>query len=61
MPVDLIRGAQTQPAIAAIHAVLTSRIPIAKDQVVDGAAHMAPLTHTSDVAAIIGAADQEIG
>lgn len=61
MPVTLIRGAQTQPAIAAIHAVLISRIPNAKDHIVAGAAHMAPLTHASDVAAIMRAADQGTG
>jgi len=61
IPVTLIRGADTQPVIAAIHQALLDRIPHATDHVVAGAAHMVPMTHMSEVAAIIRAADQETG
>lgn len=56
MPVTLVRGSATQPVVAAIHATLVQRIPQATDNVVDGAAHMVPLTHATEVAAIIRAA-----
>lgn len=59
VPVTLIRGATSQPIIAAIHQRLAERIPHASDHVVPGAAHMLPLTHTDDVVQIIRAADQE--
>lgn len=59
MPVTLIRGAKTQPVIAAIHQVLVARIPNATDHVVSEAGHMISLTHASSVAEIIRAADQE--
>ncbi|EBA10738.1 alpha/beta fold hydrolase [Roseobacter sp. CCS2] len=61
IPVTLIRGANTQPVIKAIHDTLLKRIPNATDHVIAGAAHMVPITHTDDVAAIIRAADQETG
>ncbi len=61
IPVTLIRGAASQPVIAAIHGVLASRIPNATDHVIAKAAHMIPMTHTGRVASIIRAAAQEIG
>ena len=61
IPVTLIRGADTQPVIKAIHAVLADRIPNATDHVIAGAAHMISMTHAEDVAAIIRAAGQETG
>lgn len=61
IPVTLIRGADTQPVIKAIHDALAERIPSATDHVIAGAAHMVPITHAEDVAVIIRAADQETG
>jgi pimeloyl-ACP methyl ester carboxylesterase len=61
VPVTLIRGADSPPVIAAIHAALVDRLPDAVDHVVAGAGHMLPLTHTADVAALIRAAGQETG
>jgi len=61
VPVTLIRGADTQPVIAAIHSALVSRIPNAIDHVIAGAAHMVAMTHVAEVAAIIRAAEQETG
>jgi pimeloyl-ACP methyl ester carboxylesterase len=61
IPVTLIRGADTQPVIKAIHDTLVERIPIATDHEIAGAAHMISMTHVADVAAIIRAADQETG
>ncbi len=61
IPVALIRGADTQPVIKAIHQVLAARITHATDHEVAGAAHMVPLTHTDEVAAIIRAAGPETG
>ncbi len=61
IPVTLIRGADTQPVMKAIHDALAARIPNATDHVIAGAAHMVPITHVEEVAAIIRAADQETG
>lgn len=49
----LIRGARSEPVIAAIHATLARRIPGAIDNVVAGAGHMVPITHPDAVAALI--------
>lgn len=61
IPVTLIRGADTQPVISAIHHVLAARIPHATDHIVAGAGHMISLTHAQAVGDIIRAADQETG
>jgi pimeloyl-ACP methyl ester carboxylesterase len=61
IPVTLIRGDITQPVITAIHDALLSRIPNATDHVIADAAHMVPITHVAEVAAIIRAEDQETG
>ena len=53
VPVTLIRGSQTQPVVADIHAALAARIPNATDHVVGGAGHMVPLTHVAQTAALI--------
>ena len=50
-PVDVIEGADTQPIIPAIMEGLQVRIPQARRHVIDGAGHMAPITHPADVAA----------
>ncbi|SFE57650.1 alpha/beta fold hydrolase [Roseivivax sediminis] len=52
-PVRLIRGADTDPAVAAIHAGLMARLPDARETVVPGAGHMVPLTHASEVAKVL--------
>lgn len=53
MPVLLVEGAMSPPVIAAIHAVLAARLPVARRVVIAGAGHMAPITHPADVAAAI--------
>jgi lipase len=59
IPVTLVRGAVSQPVIAAVHDALVARIPNVDEQIIAGAGHMVPLTHAAEVAAIIRAADQE--
>jgi pimeloyl-ACP methyl ester carboxylesterase len=54
-PVSLIRGGNSPPVIAAIHAGLCNHMPQARDHVIAGAGHMVALTHAPDVARIIGA------
>ncbi|SDY17319.1 alpha/beta fold hydrolase [Citreimonas salinaria] len=55
MPVTLVRGARTQPVVAAIHRALAKRIPDASETVIPGAGHMVPITHPDAVAkAIVG-------
>ncbi len=59
VPVTLIRGANTQPVIGAIHDRLVARLPHASDHVVAGAGHMLPLRKPfiPKVAEIIRAAE----
>ena len=57
-PVTLIRGAETEPVIGAVHAALADRLPNAKDHVIAGAGHMVPVTHVPEVTAIIRSAGQ---
>lgn len=52
-PVTLVRGAETVPIIAAVHAGLAARLPDARDVTIPGAGHMAPLTHPQAVARAI--------
>lgn len=59
IPVTLIRGRKSPPVMAAIHAALAARLPQARDHVVEDAAHMLPITHRAQVAAVIRAADPE--
>jgi pimeloyl-ACP methyl ester carboxylesterase len=54
-PVALIRGAQTVPIIADIHAGLIARLPRAAEHVVPGAGHMLTVTHPEDVARVVAA------
>ena len=61
IPVTLIRGAQTQPVIKAVHDTLVARIPHATDHEVANAGHMIALTHVAEIVEIIRAADQETG
>ena len=53
IPVTLIRGESSPPIIPAIHAAIRAALPQARDHVVAGAGHMVPMTHVSQVAAII--------
>ncbi|QFU09627.1 Pimeloyl-[acyl-carrier protein] methyl ester esterase [Rhodobacteraceae bacterium THAF1] len=54
-PVLLVRGAQTHPVIPAILDALEMRLPNATRTRIDGAGHMAPLTHAAQVAQAIKA------
>ncbi|MFD1344161.1 alpha/beta fold hydrolase [Litorisediminicola beolgyonensis] len=49
----LIRGSESPPIVAAIHAALLARLPQARERVVEGAGHMAPVTHAAEVAEAI--------
>lgn len=51
-PVLLLRGAETEPVLPEIFRTLGSRLPAAREAVVPGAGHMAPLTHPAEVAAL---------
>lgn len=53
IPVTLIRGSESPAIIADIHAALCEMLPNAQDHVIEGTAHMSPITHTKEVAEII--------
>ncbi|WP_420862791.1 alpha/beta fold hydrolase [Algirhabdus cladophorae] len=55
VPVTLIEGAKSPPVIAAIQSGLERRLPRATRHIIDGAGHMAPMTHPQAVAEIIRA------
>lgn len=61
MPVTLIRGSESPGVVEAIHHALEASIPYVTDHIVTGAGHMLPVTHASEVAEIIRAADQGTG
>lgn len=48
--VTLIRGSETRASVAAIHSVLLGLLPNASEHVIEGAGHMAPMTHPKEVA-----------
>ncbi|MEO1796920.1 MAG: alpha/beta hydrolase [Pseudomonadota bacterium] len=52
IPVTLIRGAGAEPSVVAIHRVLLGLLPNAREEVIAGAGHMSPMTHTAEVAAL---------
>lgn len=52
-PTLLLQGAQSPPVIAEIIAHLADAIPDAQSKTIPGAAHMAPLTHAAETAAMI--------
>jgi pimeloyl-ACP methyl ester carboxylesterase len=60
VPCLLIEGSKSPPVIAGIQAALEGQIPNITREVIDGAGHMAPMTHAVEVAALISAfiADQ---
>jgi len=53
LPVLLIEGADSPPVMGAIQSALARRLPRAARAVVPGAAHMAPITHPREVAALL--------
>ncbi len=53
VPVLLLEGAASPPVIGAIQRELARRLPQASRVVVDGAAHMLPMTHSPRVSAAI--------
>lgn len=54
MPVLIIRGDQSPAIVARIAANLAARLPDVGVATVPGAGHMAPVTHPSEVAGLIG-------
>ncbi|SNR47010.1 alpha/beta fold hydrolase [Puniceibacterium sediminis] len=55
MPVLLVRGSETQLIMQDIHAALAARIPDVREVVIEGAGHMAPISHPVEVEAAIRA------
>lgn len=53
-PVLLLEGAASPPVIGQILDTLEAGLPRARREVIDGAGHMAPVTHPDDVAERIG-------
>ncbi|MDU8927278.1 alpha/beta hydrolase [Alisedimentitalea sp. MJ-SS2] len=50
VPVLLIRGAQSSPIVAPIHAAIYRRLPQAHSLSIEGAGHMVPMSHPEAVA-----------
>ncbi|QFT61704.1 alpha/beta fold hydrolase [Roseivivax sp. THAF30] len=55
MPVLFVRGEQTEPILAEIHATLMSRLPDAREAMIEGAGHMSPITAPDAVGQTIAA------
>ncbi|MDF3415606.1 alpha/beta hydrolase [Sulfitobacter sp. M57] len=53
IPTLVVRGSLAHPAITAVNDGLVARMPNATSAVVEGAGHMAPITHPLDVAKIM--------
>ena len=53
MPIQLIRGTDTTPPGAGVVAALGELWPTANIARIDGAGHLAPITHPGDVNAVI--------
>jgi pimeloyl-ACP methyl ester carboxylesterase len=51
MPVLLLRGSDSHPVVAAINAAIAARLADVRNEVVEGAGHMLPITHPEQVAA----------
>ena len=49
IPVTLIRGGQSEPSVAAIHRVLLSLLPAAREHVIEEAGHMVPMTSSAEI------------
>lgn len=54
VPTLVVRGSTCHPAITAINNGLTTRMQNATSAVIDGAGHMAPISHPLEVAKVIG-------
>lgn len=52
-PILLVRGSDSHPIIPAILDSLACRLPDTAQSVVDGAGHMAPITHPKETAALV--------
>lgn len=55
MPTLLVRGAQTDRVIEITNAGLVRRMPNAREAVMEGAGHMAPVTHPAEMADLLRA------
>ncbi|QBF30894.1 alpha/beta fold hydrolase [Thalassococcus sp. S3] len=55
MPVLLIRGSTSLPIMAAVNDGLAKRLPDARNEVIEGAGHMAPITHPAETARLLKA------
>lgn len=55
IPVLLVEGSQSPTVISAIHRALGARLPRSKRLVIEGAGHMAPITHAAALAPAIRA------
>lgn len=53
VPVLVVRGARSKPWFAENVALLTDMLPNARPLTLEGADHLAPLTHAADLAAVI--------
>ncbi len=53
VPSLLLEGAKSPPIIAAVHDAFAARLPDVRRVVIDGAGHMAPISHPAEVAAVI--------
>lgn len=54
VPTLLIRGEDSTPMVEKIHAAIARRLPNARSVAVAEAGHMLPITHSEEVAALIG-------
>ncbi|MGC1504116.1 MAG: alpha/beta hydrolase [Sulfitobacter sp.] len=54
VPTLVVRGSAAHPAITAANNGLTERMPNATSVVIDGAGHMAPITHPLELAKVMG-------
>ncbi len=53
MPIRLVRGDQSHPVIIPVLDGLAERLPNARIEVIEGAGHMAPISHPQETAAIL--------
>jgi pimeloyl-ACP methyl ester carboxylesterase len=60
-PTLLLRGSRTRPTTHAIVEILRDLMPRARLEVIDGAGHLAPLTHAAQVNAAVAAHVQQSG
>lgn len=53
MPTLVVRGELADPIVEATNRGLARRLPNAREVVIDGAGHMAPITHPTEMAALL--------